>query len=246
MHNANISYDDPPYEPLCIRRVVKTIYVFSGFVDSLCSSKQKHYLSFGIKYKDEMCYASQVFVMIRLTFHSRGMNFWRQVTLIITDNRCYLNQQPGGLPSPSSPINKEKQQRFLNGSRMLVDWSNVSVHLFLAVTLLHWTAFTTVSTERFDSPIVLDVGQRSISNEEKSADLAAKLLLLDELVSLENDVIETKKKRSFPGFGSPLDRISTGTGDIKGKQRKVVDLAKRRFGIPIDRIGMNRLANTRG
>nr|DBA26259.1 TPA: hypothetical protein GDO54_010543 [Pyxicephalus adspersus] len=100
--------------------------------------------------------------------------------------------------------------------------------------------------QRFDSPIVLDVGQRSVANEEKSADLAAKLLLLDELVSLENDVIETKKKRSFSGFGSPLDRISAGTSETKGKQRKVVDLPKRRFGIPIDRIGMNRLANARG
>ncbi|XP_073485201.1 osteocrin [Aquarana catesbeiana] len=128
----------------------------------------------------------------------------------------------------------------------MLDWSNMSVYLFLAVTLLQWTGFTKASTERFDSPIVLDVGQRSVSNEEKSADLAAKLLLLDELVSLENDVIETKKKRSFSGFGSPLDRISAGTSEIKGKQRKVVDLTKRRFGIPIDRIGMNRLANARG
>ncbi|KAK7824549.1 hypothetical protein U0070_021470 [Myodes glareolus] len=55
--------------------------------------------------------------------------------------------------------------------------------------------------------------------EEKSAtDLAAKLLLLDELVSLENDVYETKKKRSFPGFGSPLDRLSAGSVEHKGKQ----------------------------
>ncbi|XP_068137293.1 osteocrin isoform X2 [Hyperolius riggenbachi] len=128
----------------------------------------------------------------------------------------------------------------------MLDWSNVSVNLFLALTLLQWIGFTKASTERFDSPIVLDVGQRSVLNEEKSADLAAKLFLLDELVSLENDVIETKKKRSFPGFGSPLDRISSGSSDIKGKQRKVVDLSKRRFGMPVDRIGMNRLANTRG
>ncbi|XP_063775704.1 osteocrin [Pseudophryne corroboree] len=128
----------------------------------------------------------------------------------------------------------------------MLEWSSVSVYLFLAVALLKWTGFTEASAERFESPIVLGVGQRSVSNEEKSADLAAKLLLLDELVSLENDVIETKKKRSFPGFGSPLDRISAGTTEIKGKQRKVVDLPKRKFGIPIDRIGMNRLGNTRG
>ncbi|KAM4043766.1 osteocrin [Anomaloglossus baeobatrachus] len=143
----------------------------------------------------------------------------------------------------------------------MLDWSNVSVYLFLAVAILKWTGFTEASSEDFlfyhsrlillnkalsDSPIVLYVCQRSVSNEEKTADLAAKLLLLDELVSLENDVIETKKKRSFPGFGSPLDRISASTAEMKGKQRKVVDLTKRRFGIPIDRIGMNRLANTRG
>ncbi|XP_075058392.1 osteocrin isoform X1 [Mixophyes fleayi] len=147
----------------------------------------------------------------------------------------------------------------------MLEWSNVSAYIFLAVTLLKWTGYIEASTERFDSSIVLDVGQRSVSSEEKSADLAAKLLLLDELVSLENDVIETKKKRSFPGFGSPLDRISAGTTEIKGKQRlrapifshvnravqtpkkrKVVDLPKRKYGIPIDRIGTNRLASTRG
>ncbi|KAG9493949.1 hypothetical protein GDO78_001684 [Eleutherodactylus coqui] len=128
----------------------------------------------------------------------------------------------------------------------MLDWTNVSVYLLFAVTILKWTGLAEASSERFESPIVLDVGQRSVLHEEKSADLAAKLLLLDELVSLENDVIETKKKRSFPGFGSPLDRISASTTEIKGKQRKVVDITKRRFGIPIDRIGMNRLANTRG
>lgn len=49
------------------------------------------------------------------------------------------------------------------------------------------------------------------AREEKSAtELSAKLLRLDDLVSLENDVFETKKKRSFSGFGSPLDRLSAG------------------------------------
>ncbi|XP_025024364.1 osteocrin [Python bivittatus] len=80
--------------------------------------------------------------------------------------------------------------------------------------------------------------------EEKSAtDLVAKILLLNELVSLENDVFETKKKRSFSGFGSPLDRLSVG---LKAKQRKAVELPKKRFGIPLDRIGVNRLSGSRG
>ncbi|KAG2463405.1 OSTN protein, partial [Polypterus senegalus] len=59
-----------------------------------------------------------------------------------------------------------------------------------------------------------------MSSEEKSAnDLTTKLFLLDELVNLENDVMETKKKRSFTGFGSPLDRLSISTMEVKGKPR---------------------------
>ncbi|NXF68802.1 OSTN protein, partial [Ciccaba nigrolineata] len=93
----------------------------------------------------------------------------------------------------------------------------------------------------------LDMGAHPIASEEKSAtNLAAKLFLLDELVSLENEVTETKKKRSFPGFGSPIDRISSTSMDGRGKQRKVVELPKRRFGVPLDRIGVSRLGNTKG
>ncbi|NWW90122.1 OSTN protein, partial [Rhynochetos jubatus] len=93
----------------------------------------------------------------------------------------------------------------------------------------------------------LGMGAHPIAGEEKTAtSLAAKLFLLDELVSLENEVTETKKKRSFPGFGSPIDRISSTSVDAKGKQRKVVELPKRRFGVPLDRIGVNRLGNTKG
>uniref|UniRef100_A0A803JPX9 Osteocrin n=1 Tax=Xenopus tropicalis TaxID=8364 RepID=A0A803JPX9_XENTR len=133
----------------------------------------------------------------------------------------------------------------------MLEWHCVSVSLLLAVSFVQWTSTEAApaepSTESLDTAVVLDGSSHSVSSEEKSAaDLAAKILLLDELVSLENDVIETKKKRSFPGFGSPLDRLSAGTTEFKGKQRKVVELPKRRFGIPLDRIGMNRLANTRG
>ncbi|NWH44341.1 OSTN protein, partial [Fregata magnificens] len=93
----------------------------------------------------------------------------------------------------------------------------------------------------------LGMGAHPIASKEKSAtNLAAKLFLLDELVSLENEVTETKKKRSFPGFGSPIDRISSTSVDAKGKQRKVVELPKRRFGVPLDRIGVSRLGNTKG
>ncbi|KAE8603693.1 hypothetical protein XENTR_v10014424 [Xenopus tropicalis] len=120
----------------------------------------------------------------------------------------------------------------------------LDLFLALCLALCYTLCFILQS---LDTAVVLDGSSHSVSSEEKSAaDLAAKILLLDELVSLENDVIETKKKRSFPGFGSPLDRLSAGTTEFKGKQRKVVELPKRRFGIPLDRIGMNRLANTRG
>uniref|UniRef100_A0AAA9S9P7 Osteocrin n=2 Tax=Bos TaxID=9903 RepID=A0AAA9S9P7_BOVIN len=105
----------------------------------------------------------------------------------------------------------------------MLDWRLASAHFILAMTLMLWSSgkvFSVgVTTEAFDSG-VLGVQSSPTVREAKSAtDLAAKLLLLDELVSLENDVIETKKKRSFSGFGSPLDRLSAGSVSHKGKQR---------------------------
>nr|XP_034989972.1 osteocrin isoform X3 [Zootoca vivipara]XP_034989973.1 osteocrin isoform X3 [Zootoca vivipara] len=123
-------------------------------------------------------------------------------------------------------------------------------YLVLAVTLFQWqsrTPFQVAALQEQPLAPSSPLGRLSLSGQEKpAADLVAKLLLFDELVSLENDVIETKKKRSFSGFGSPLDRLSAGSLDLKAKQRKVVEIPKRRFGIPLDRIGVNRLSNTRG
>ncbi|XP_062408902.1 osteocrin [Sardina pilchardus] len=87
--------------------------------------------------------------------------------------------------------------------------------------------------------------------EPKSPEgITAKLLLLDQQVALENDVIETKKKRSFPGSNTPMDRISISTMDNSNKnnnkQRKVVELPRRRVNVPIDRIGVGRLPSNRG
>ncbi|XP_069884795.1 osteocrin isoform X1 [Dipodomys merriami] len=132
----------------------------------------------------------------------------------------------------------------------MLDWRLANAHIILAVTVVLWSSAKglsmEVATEAFDSGLT-DVQSPPTLREEKPAtDLAGKLLLLDELVSLENDVIETKKKRSFSGFGSPLDRLSAGSVEHKGKQRKVVDHPKKRFGIPMDRIGRNRLSNSRG
>ncbi|KAM6224755.1 osteocrin [Rhynchocyon petersi] len=133
----------------------------------------------------------------------------------------------------------------------MLGWRVASAHFILAVMLMLWSSgkvfSVDVATEVTDSGVLDGQSQPTAGGEKSATDLAAKLLLLDELVSLENDVIETKKKRSFSGFGSPLDRLSAGSVEQhKGKQRKVVDHPKRRFGIPVDRIGRNRLSNSRG
>ncbi|KAM6988265.1 osteocrin [Tautogolabrus adspersus] len=81
-------------------------------------------------------------------------------------------------------------------------------------------------------------------------ELTAKLLRLDDLVRMENDVMEPKRKRSFPGNNAPLDRLSVSSMETKqttNKQSKVVELPRRRANPPpIDRIGMSRLPNSRG
>ncbi|XP_029472908.1 osteocrin [Rhinatrema bivittatum] len=126
------------------------------------------------------------------------------------------------------------------------------LNVIFALALMQWSMdgaqLADAAPEPFAPSVVLGADSQSLTSEEKVAsDLAAKLLLLDELASLENDVAETKRKRSFSGFGSPLDRLSVGSTEFRGKQRKVVELPKRRFGVlPVDRIGMNRLPNTRG
>ncbi|XP_069648501.1 osteocrin isoform X2 [Haliaeetus albicilla] len=133
----------------------------------------------------------------------------------------------------------------------MLQFQLVVVHLALVITLLQWHSSSVLLAEAAPEPLepsaALGMGAHPIASEEKSpTNLAAKLFLLDELVSLENEVTETKKKRSFPGFGSPIDRISSTSVDAKGKQRKVVELPKRRFGVPLDRIGVSRLGNTKG
>ncbi|KAM6122063.1 osteocrin [Pterocles gutturalis] len=129
----------------------------------------------------------------------------------------------------------------------MLQFQLVVVHLALVITLLQRHSSSVLLAEAAPEPLepsaALAMGVHPIASQEKSA---AKLFLLDELVSLENEVTETKKKRSFPGFGSPIDRISSTSVDPKGKQRKVVELPKRRFGVPLDRIGVSRLGNTKG
>ncbi|KAI2656403.1 Osteocrin [Labeo rohita] len=89
--------------------------------------------------------------------------------------------------------------------------------------------------------------QRGQTEQKTSGAVNAKLLLHDQLFRLENDVIEPKRKRSFPGSNTPLDRLSISTMDPKSnKQRKAVELPRRRVIPPIDRIGVGRLPNNRG
>uniref|UniRef100_H0WVK0 Osteocrin n=2 Tax=Otolemur garnettii TaxID=30611 RepID=H0WVK0_OTOGA len=105
----------------------------------------------------------------------------------------------------------------------MLDWRLASAYSILAMTLMMWSSgkvlSVDVATEAFDSAVTDGQSPPTVREEKSATDLAAKLFLLDELVSLENDVIETKKKRSFSGFGSPLDRLSAGSVDHKGKQR---------------------------
>uniref|UniRef100_A0A671MEW6 Osteocrin n=1 Tax=Sinocyclocheilus anshuiensis TaxID=1608454 RepID=A0A671MEW6_9TELE len=95
-------------------------------------------------------------------------------------------------------------------------------------------------------PSIVEV-QRGQTEQKTSGAVNVKLLLHDQLVRLENDVIETKRKRSFPGSNTPLDRLSISTMDPKSnKQRQVVEMPRRRVSIPIDRIGVGRLPSSRG
>ncbi|NXM36555.1 OSTN protein, partial [Oxyruncus cristatus] len=133
----------------------------------------------------------------------------------------------------------------------MLQFQLVVVHLALVIALLWWHSSSVLLAEAAPEPLessaALGMGAPPIASEEKSVtNLEDKLFLLDDVVSLENEVTETKKKRSFPGFGAPIDRISSTSVDAKSKQRKVLELPKRRFGVPLDRIGVSRLGNNKG
>ncbi|XP_021517637.1 osteocrin [Meriones unguiculatus] len=132
----------------------------------------------------------------------------------------------------------------------MLDWRLASAHFVLVMILMLWgsgKAFSVdVATEASEFGATGLQSPPTVKEQKSATELSSKLLLLDDLVSLENDVSETKRKRSFSGFGSPLDRLSAGSVEHKGKQRKVVDHSKKRFGIPMDRIGRNRLSSSRG
>nr|XP_054598336.1 osteocrin [Nothobranchius furzeri] len=81
-------------------------------------------------------------------------------------------------------------------------------------------------------------------------ELKAKLLRINHMMRLENDVVEPGRKRGFPGSNIPLDRLSVSPMENRQgrkKQSKVVGLPRRReIPPPISRIGMSRVPNSRG
>ncbi|XP_075938890.1 osteocrin [Anarhichas minor] len=121
----------------------------------------------------------------------------------------------------------------------------------LIITLLHVDGFRVQQqpTRRVVRPASRAFGLRSRPGGVKAGEeLTTKLLRLDDLVRMENDVMEPKRKRSFSGTNQ-LDRLSVSSMETKqggAKQSKVVELPRRRVNPPIDRIGMSRLPNGRG
>ncbi|XP_062328970.1 osteocrin [Osmerus eperlanus] len=133
----------------------------------------------------------------------------------------------------------------------MLDCSCVLLSCLLSMTLFQCSVdslrLSQESPEYLDRMPLGDSDPQQAFSSEGKAVLTAKLLLLDHMARLENEVIEPKRKRSFPGSNTPLDRLSISTMDPKGsKQRKVVELPRRRVSVPIDRIGVGRLPSSRG
>lgn len=56
-----------------------------------------------------------------------------------------------------------------------------------------------------------------VREEKLVIEFLVKFLCFDDLVFLENDVFEIKKKRSFFGFGFFFDRFLVGFVEYRGK-----------------------------
>ncbi|XP_041797372.1 osteocrin [Chelmon rostratus] len=123
------------------------------------------------------------------------------------------------------------------------------VSCLLFITVLHCRGRPAQHVDRSGSRSSAGLRPRS-EGMKTGEELTAKMLRLDDLVRKENDIMEPKRKRSFPGNNAPLDRLSISFMETKqgtNKQSKVVELPRRRVNPPpIDRIGMTRLPNGRG
>uniref|UniRef100_A0A3Q2X9C2 Osteocrin n=1 Tax=Haplochromis burtoni TaxID=8153 RepID=A0A3Q2X9C2_HAPBU len=116
------------------------------------------------------------------------------------------------------------------------------------VALLHLLTLLCVSWWEFCLflPLFCSTPQSRPVGVKVGEELTAKLLQSDHLMRMENDVMEPKRKRSFPINNVPLDRLSISSMETK-QQGKVVESPRRRLNPPpIDRIGMGRLPNGRG
>ncbi|XP_068173869.1 osteocrin [Antennarius striatus] len=124
----------------------------------------------------------------------------------------------------------------------------------LSIILLHCSTdgFRVRPAQHVDRPgLRSSLGLRPRQRGMKvGEELTAKLLRFNDLVRMENDVMEPKRKRGFPGDIPPLDRLSVSSMETKSgtiRQSKVVESPRRRvIPPPIDRIGMSQLPNSRG
>ncbi|XP_030008451.1 osteocrin [Sphaeramia orbicularis] len=123
----------------------------------------------------------------------------------------------------------------------------VLVSCLLSITLLQWSISGVRVDRRPPQRVDQSMSRTRTVGVKAGEELTAKLLRLDHLVRMENDVMEPKRKRSFPSNSAPLDRLSVSSMETKqgsNKQSKVVELPRRRVNPPpIDRIGTSRLPN---
>uniref|UniRef100_A0A4W4DVG5 Osteocrin n=1 Tax=Electrophorus electricus TaxID=8005 RepID=A0A4W4DVG5_ELEEL len=128
----------------------------------------------------------------------------------------------------------------------MLDCSCVLVSYLLMMTLFHSQNSASLCL-LLQSVLMEHHGDQLGADAQKgSGSVKNKLLFLNQLFHVENDVIETKRKRSFPGSSIPLDRLSISSMDPKSNKQRKVELPRRRVTIPIDRIGVGRLPNSRG
>ncbi|XP_029026849.1 osteocrin [Betta splendens] len=117
----------------------------------------------------------------------------------------------------------------------------------VSIILLHCSDGLRVQPQHLDWTASTSSQLHPKEVKERKA-LRVKLLRADDQVEIENDVMEPKRKRSFPGNNAPLDRLSISSMETKqatNKQSK--ELPRQRVKPPpIDRIGINRLPNSRG
>ncbi|KTF80652.1 hypothetical protein cypCar_00024869 [Cyprinus carpio] len=167
----------------------------------------------------------------------------------MTYNKRYSTLMYSELMFESSLANSLNMKMYLQA---MMGCGCVLLSGLLTLTLFHCSAESLhVPQERSEyvEPSVVEGSsvQPGQTEQKTSGAVNAKLLLHNQLVRLENDVIETKRKRSFPGSNTPLDRLSISTMDPKSnKQKKTVELPRRRVSVPIDRIGVGRLPSSRG